>query len=446
MRKAWIIALTALLLMGCQPTPTEDIVVNKGEDGMQKAILADAETVVQPDFPKSVEREYVLSDKATVVFAAEVTVPEAAAFPIYRVMLADIPEQAVDAIVKCATSDGYASIQSSQSKADALAMLEILEAAMAEIAADKTMGEQEKQDELAIVQGNIEYWAELYESAPDKPLPIESYDEVDNLGRISLFNADGATLGYISVCMDGDNPKSLGSMCIVETYGDFVKPLSFYPDKPTSKEEAVSFSEQFLRDCGIEGYSAIGVSENDWNYAVTLVRTYGGIPYLPTYGYGGAASYGGEYAAYAPDESISMVIFKSNGAIRGFTWYAYSQEESCLNPNVQLLDFEQILKTYENTIQSVTAWESPYEGVLSWKLVIESVQLGYKRIPVKDAMGSYIVTPAWEFNGYVEFTCDPAVFVEETLTDGVYRKPLISEGLVMVINAVDGTVISFGGE
>ena len=83
-KKVMSCLLAAALLAACQPTPEEDVVVNRGDGALEEAIAATAPPA-QPYQVPSVWQETMEVDGVICRFDAEVSMPANSAHEVYRV-------------------------------------------------------------------------------------------------------------------------------------------------------------------------------------------------------------------------------------------------------------------------------------------------------------------------------------------------------------------------
>ena len=68
--------LAAALLAACQPTPEEDVVVNKGDGALEEAIAAEALPPARYEAPETLRLDPFGTETFQVVVDAEVCVPD----------------------------------------------------------------------------------------------------------------------------------------------------------------------------------------------------------------------------------------------------------------------------------------------------------------------------------------------------------------------------------
>ena len=79
------ILAVALLLCACQPTPAEEIVVNKGDGTLEEAVAAEALPPARYEAPETLRLDPFGTETFEVVVAAEVSVPNVEQYPIVEV-------------------------------------------------------------------------------------------------------------------------------------------------------------------------------------------------------------------------------------------------------------------------------------------------------------------------------------------------------------------------
>ena len=111
------IALFALLLTACQPTPEADVVVNKTEGKLEELLVATPEASPAPEVklkawvnaPESVREDlngHVYGGELTVHIDAAVEVPEVSRVPVYTVRFRTFRTQEKEALTKKLLGDG----------------------------------------------------------------------------------------------------------------------------------------------------------------------------------------------------------------------------------------------------------------------------------------------------------------------------------------------------
>ena len=112
MKKLFVLLLTALLLLAaCQPTPAEEVVVNKAEGRLEELIVAEPEASPAPErtvrervgAPETVTEDlsgHVYGGQLTIHIDGPVVVPEVTRVPVYTVRFRAFDPQEKEALTK----------------------------------------------------------------------------------------------------------------------------------------------------------------------------------------------------------------------------------------------------------------------------------------------------------------------------------------------------------
>ena len=99
---AALLALCSLALCACQPTPEQEVIVNKGDGALEQAIGRDDDAAATPrpyDAPERLVLEVEgLPEDYDIFFDAKVDVPDQTKWPVYSVEPAKIAQEQADAI------------------------------------------------------------------------------------------------------------------------------------------------------------------------------------------------------------------------------------------------------------------------------------------------------------------------------------------------------------
>ena len=118
MKRMVLLLICALpLLTACQPTPTEDVVVNKTEGRLEELIVAQPEASEAPEMtvrarvnaPERVKEDlsgHVYGGELAVHIDAPVTVPEVTRVPVYTVRFKTFSPEEKEALTKQLLGDG----------------------------------------------------------------------------------------------------------------------------------------------------------------------------------------------------------------------------------------------------------------------------------------------------------------------------------------------------
>lgn len=445
MKKLLMILLSLSLLVACVPTPEAEFVTNKGDDLLEQKIHAENPLVEQPSFPTAVVDTCELSETSILHIDAKTQTPTGNVFPVYQIRLTSISPEQASTLLKEITSDGYISMFSGTTKANILDAVQHTEAAKARALDKSDLSPAERQELIDEYDGVISELMNQYDGAPDVPDPIGDLSEADRLSA-TLFSNDGARLGTVFMQLQNEYEDGVSGSKLILDIDLNDRPLAYFPNTVfDSLESCISFCDRLFSDAGMTDYVYSESSENELFYTLHFVKSYGGVLYTPTRRYDGAAYDGEGFSEYIPDESIVIVFGKGTSCIRAFDWYSPSKIESCINENVQLLPFDEILTAFRAHCKSAASWDSvEVEGIIRQEILIDEIRLGYKRIPIKNSQHGFMAVPAWAFCGTVRLTCDPAIYPYALDENNQVTVSLGTDGLCAVINAVDGSLIYSG--
>lgn len=144
-----------------------------------------------------------------------------------------------------------------------------------------------------------------------------------------------------------------------------------------------------------------------------------------------------DYGNYMPGQGYAQVSV-NNGKIASIAVYGLQKIGSCINENVRLLPFDDVLKTFRDQIfyHCVTGDPDDPDSGKGETIHITQIYFSVMRIRKKDALNEFCIVPVWDFTGYVK-RAGTAMTPDET-----EREIASSSGLsFLTINAVDGSVI-----
>ena len=487
-------ALAALLLLlgGCQATPEKGVVASKN-DGAFEAALADkvsptlalaaeeppAAETAPPTAVPAVHEDSFDGAQEGVRFHVKVAEPAVPGpMPVLRVRPLELDGEIVHKVGQVFYGDTTVNEYTGQ-----MTKAELEEALLAEkqeyadwqyrIEQDPAIDADDRDYVRQSFEESIARLEEKYASAPEtieeKPLDWQFHEQSyypdyygvqDNGAQYikGLGTYDGGRCRLDAVKRLGDDYK--------------VQSLSFYPYVPEDMQDAApepSEPPQVDMDAAraqaveladamdVGGFAvvpdiAMEAARENVGFGpgtVWLTPVYGGVPL--TYHFGGfnvASGSGDDYATTYGYENMSF-SFDENG-VAGFTWENMHQVVETENENVVLLPFADILSAAGDRMRMMDMdyTFTRIEGTIL-SVEVTDVVLGMSRIRMKDSATDYYVTPTYTFYGTAT-TCD---MDGEPLRIPVYDDGGNDTGQtqiytqlkeLVVINAVDGTVIDVG--
>ena len=435
-------ALLAVLLplSACQPTPEEDVVVNKGEGTMEAAVAAPAAAPYRYEAPERWVETFTARDQ-TVRIDAGVGVPDDEYHPVLLVERRSFDaQQAVD-YYTALFGEGVELRENQYSYAEVLTDLQnTMKGMFVEI--DPETGEQiwapyeGQEEEIARLQQLL---AETPAEDTFVPLTVEAMVLPLTEGMLRL--PDGSNMyPYVTSSRWAFNRYRM----IVVQNENWVMQGEATPGEPAHALENIRITEEEAVAMGDEVVAALGMA--DEMRVGSIIRARGiesytykvhGEGYLLTYvpSPEGTAAYcyeryfennslyfpeGDEYARPWQQERIEMLV--TEDGVLDFCWMTPQEATGVANENVQLLPFEEIQQHIRDLINFGAA-ERRYEND-EGDLLISRVVLGavVQRIPY-ETEAAYLA-PVW----IVQMTTEGEISRHNSPT-------------ILMVSAIDGSFV-----
>ena len=448
MKRMVLLLICALpLLTACQPTPTEDVVVNKTEGRLEELIVAQPEASEAPEMtvrarvnaPERVKEDlsgHVYGGELTVHIDAPVTVPEVTRVPVYTVRFKSFSPEKKEALTKQLLGDGpyFDGNRDRAIYARCDNMVQMYTAWLK--ALDEGCygpGQQENYDFMrnADLLDYISFEMKDMQRHSDFPAPQPWTGRFEN-ERFGVENGlaqglsivpweRGVNFGYST-----DSDISINSFSYRLPQTDREREMWDMVEKFAN---GLGFTEARMWDMtGVDDDIRSGLfhSETGFEYdsfQFRLLPCYAGIPAYPdSHTYTGPDGVK-ERVTHVPyeqgpeQERIEATVVK--GEITSFDWYNALEIVSTDSKNVNLLPFEEIMDIFRAQIfRSIFLGTSDEDPEL-WKnepdhsevLTIQTVRFSYMRVKKPDSSEFWLL-PVWDF------------------------------GDCMTINAVDGSIIN----
>lgn len=475
MKRSILFLLAVLLLLGCQPTPEEDFIVNKGDGVMTKRIdSAPVERTVL-DVPAHVTLDPIAGQGVTICTDAEVLTSGVTAWPV-----AEIVSQTYDAAWARRVIEGIACgrpvtmLQSEipVTKAQIAEEIRTCQNALEELDAEwkDHMSEAEWKERRKELFDELAAWEEAYRNAPDSidsAAPDLSDATFRTQGRFSVSIDFGKAFRAqvdINVCGDVRFDNWDDEIGRIRNYTDDCSHLN---GVTISKDDAVRMALNFMAQLGETGYEPALVQAGycelrswpeevppiaDWPqcYCIYLTRPVDGVPTLyaetqqDVYGIY-AQTDGMAYVEPCGQEFVELIVRDSG--INSMQWLRASTPIRTVNESVELVPFDEILSTFQKRI----AYEAfplvaEYADSGTFTLVVDRISLGMYRVRKKDASDTFLMIPVWTFYGKLVLT-DLNEKSAWILYDQGFSRT--EDGMVwygpgycyLRINAIDGSVI-----
>ena len=458
-----LICVMAAFFASCQPTPEEEIIVNKADGGLQEKIESTAALTAgnesATELTAEIEAEerwetFLQKEKVNITINAEVVTPDVESYPVLSIVPIEMDQEwadkALEVFFQGATP--YAGVSTKQ---DIEARILILKKVQEQIkTGNYSIGFTD--EDYDYLQKEINTLMNIYETAPDESelVPTDTTFEetyngqftlkiLDVMGKVNkssfanLGIVNNWTIKYNGIEFSNYDNNGIASSTSSAEYndGDILNGISI------SCQEAQQIADKAISDMGITGVELKNVntlniyevkprmnkdiSESDKQaYEFVYEKTYNGIPvtYFDSRMVTEQTEEGTDSEAYsAVLEPERLKIRVDNSGVILFNWKIPTYSDGVITENVELLDFEKIKEIFSEQVFYHYFYGSP----VSLDVFIDKIVLSYFIQPVINSNDEYMAIPVWDF-------------INEA--SGEYNSGRASTYLT--INAIDGSVIN----
>lgn len=464
MRKVLCLMVAVFLLAGsmaCQPTPEEEVVVNRGDMGMEEKIAASPQPTVIPGnpvptevtrvytFPQRWEEAYTVSDKLTIRFEADIVQRQDGMYPVYTV--AEKPMTGADAqqfLERFLPAQPVTLERIGDVKADWKKRMETYMEEVSEQQKRMSLPESERGDgdDTVFTEEEIKermaYFQEMMDAAPESnaSVPVTDFSDAEPYFRGAYILADGSN-AHVTVRDTGISVLKGSKTDWIITGAEYAEDNAGYIWRETDLplDQAQKMGQTTLEELGIEGfvlcsaekaaayggdaYAPVAVG---WN--LLYVRDFGGYPVARDVQPSTILKYGSGDGFLANkrirEESISL--FVTEAGVQEFHYGMPKEVVKLENPSVELLDWEQV---QEKARQAFGWCLVPYNEEYAYTYSVYRAVLTWQYVRQTDSEAYYAI-PCWIF--YYDEGDEWAL--QEREAGGVVRQGLY-------INAIDGSIV-----
>lgn len=361
-----VLLLAPLLVscLACQPTPEEEIVNNRADGALAKAIDAESVASYTLEAPEKWEETFEVRDQP-VKIAAEVLVPDTDTYPVVTIAEKDLAEEDAADFFKALFGEQVEVRQQLRSYDELLEDILLAERG-------RYRGEDEDTGEI-LYERDEEEIAELKNLLAETPTE-DTYEVMGKTFPIgaerALRDTDGNTWyglysdGLLTVC------DTRGGLIQLESWvlqGDAMPGEESHAleNIQISQEEAIQVADAWMEKLGLEDFS-LGLCDRarmvksggsyevtGEGYCLTYVRDIGGaVPfYYDSYMETSGLKLEKEEDNYAPGwQQEHIEIFVTEKGMQCLSWGGQKEVVETANENVQLLSFEEIQDCVRNII------------------------------------------------------------------------------------------------
>lgn len=443
--------LFAALLTACQPTPEEDIVVNKGDGALEAAIAATAVPSEQPLLPVDEVGQRVehWTDKLTIrgltcTIDADIVLPDKQVFPVYRVRQRTLDAETAAQVLDYFLAGATGARETTRTREQVL--LDLMLARKGNYVSYDGVGIWESYDGQEEDIARLE--EELQTIGEEEFGPVPDTVPLDTPYTYAL--PDGGRV-RVRISQDSLYATAYGAYSIIQPES-WVIGGEAYPDEPAgttlqnvkiSQEEAEAAAEAFLEHAGLV-YLGLAEAEKarilqsttyetlSEGWQLTYARSDGGC--IPVYYFNQQSGYlyqrSEDYAPRWYPEALRLYV-DENG-IQCVNWRFPLEIVETMNENVLLLEFDEIKEQITKAIELGYAYMSEkMGGSRQHEVTVNRIVLTNVLVPMRDTVDYQMLVPAW------------LVFYQQQMGSA---EPLTA---FIAVNAVDGSTIDlkvrFGG-
>lgn len=302
-----------------------------------------------------------------------------------------------------------------------------------EIEDDELQDAQSKSEMMDFLNQELTELQELYSSAVDAEYSDDYSTLLDSpeLLEAAVFNSENEYIGCLNIIngLYGDVRENMVSMNI--PYKHLMEPSAAFPTSTRSIQDSILTAEDLLQKIHVDDFTLnrVDYSPEYDRCSLYYTRQVNGFPYSSAFESTPLADMDGSqlkllFEMYWHDEYIR--IDTGDYGICFFEWVSKSHIMNLRREEV-LLPFSTIQKLFRRYIEYVGSYYKSFYGNEKGSITVTGLDLGYKRVPIKDRAGKYEVVPVWSFEGYYDSSK-----LNNTMKDST---------VILVINAIDGSLI-----
>lgn len=492
-----IAVITLLSLTACQATPDDEFVVKKDTERMMEQAVDDSRgtKVSKLEVPDGnyTYQANAADGKLTITVDAPVTVPKSEKIPTAKVSAAGFTQEQVTGFFnylfpdeKPVTGDKEPDVMT---KDEILELILTYKRCLAEGTVDQTpYTEDELKKEIENLERQV---ASAPETAPTRNAqvsdgtmtltkPVDAKGEIISEEEILVLDAslDDTTI-YVSVPndangswenylgfsktshpqfseanaieVDEDNQTTAAKDKLTITYEAAKKLCDGFFDAGNISD--VILSDAYVIDDGGTVGPAVGAPKTgedgqthapeNYAYQFHYVRIVGDSPVANMTSIG---SRGDENSLPWDYEKITFLV--SDNGIESITWESRTATGEIISEDTGVMSFEEVREIFEMMIATTYgASEEWGTDIATVSVDINAIELSLVRVREQNASGrNGIYTPAWVFYGNVKQKSknDLVLYGWDTVSHYPFSKYPILKSPVLVINAIDGSIIDMG--
>ena len=480
-----VCAVIILVLSACQPTPTEEAVVNKGEGQLEEAIQAAPAEEKPFETPTTLKIDSFGIDQFQVVVDADVLVPDTTRYPVVEIEQRDFTPDWMRNLMQI-MADGKPIFtyenETPQTKGAILGEITSLQEMLAnpENYLPNGVSDETRSETIVEWQKSLDAWQEAYQTASDvfeeKEIDL-STEKFASFGQITGavdFGKSRKTYLTINRMVGGAGGSvefnNLDDGVGLPFHFDLDSDFSHMNDITISKEAAIKIGLAYIQKLGETGFApslvmagyceprgegSAQIEDYPQCYKILFTRTVEGVPTTyrenkydlfmqntsPSNHKNEQKNTEKQYAPYCPQEYIAMIVRDSG--VNYMYWEMPSIQTGMLNKNVSLKPFDEIIDRFKTQVlfESFPSLDED-DSVIKKTLVIDRVELGMMQVRKKDSIATLMMVPTWTFFGKTILKYSEPQPGGYPLNENNEYTSEVPGYSYLIINAIDGSIIN----
>ncbi|MFZ7121490.1 MAG: DUF6034 family protein [Eubacteriaceae bacterium] len=483
-RKTLLVVIITLcsLITACQSTPTDKVVISKGDDSLYSVINQSPVQKFDGKYPApDIWKETLsgLSDDLTINIDANIEISDVDAYPVAEIEPDEITQEDADKIMDVLFGDTELLLPVG-SDIDNPTTKKAIEAEILRLKRIKTdpesklnsyyeKGSEEYNQKLTEINESIERLEKELVNAPEKNVAKEASREFERIsleGIEDFWQIEGypqlvdVKSSYFNITKPINKPFYLQNIVFFKNapYNIISSKTSNLKGVSISIEKAEKKAVKLLEDLGIRDLEVSlicsayqrglydrdtmkNVYDTPQSYVFYFTKNVEGTPITYQESRLNAEELSKQFAPIFGQEMIRVIV--DDTGILEFWWSAPSKVTNIINSNVELLPYEDIQKIFKEYIPLKCDLVNDYQDdvIIHRTININRVVLGLTQVMKKDALGEYMLIPTWSFfgNEVDRFSAQqPGGYILDENNE--YTEESVGRSF-LTINAIDGSII-----
>ena len=456
-----LLAFLILMIVACQPTPEEEVVIAKNSQEMITMAVSGnqepMESMIQFSQENHLKKEVETNRKElTVSIDADIVFPDTSEVPVVRVTRGKVTREMLEAVHQVICGGGEQVVVVPRAF-EQRGLDELLQQRQSGELDDLKYSSMEELD--AAIAAMMSDVAAAPETAVTKPVDFSSDERMESFRFVSneknqtisdLFVDREDKLSYVRDLYD----DSKVSYYVIQgnpinTLWPMIERGDIHLSMPQITEtDARTIADRTIAALGLSTFSCAGcrvaplceMGIREWDetlrknlpcvYEFLYTRQIHSVPVLFTNT--SLSNDSTSLDSYAPPWYYERIrIFIDDEGIYAFLWDGPYVENEVITPSAKLLPFEEVLSRFERMIGYVYAKEEGAYVKADASIKVTRIQLGLVRVAQQGDVDAGYLVPAWIFYGVID------------VDDRMYKDGYGYDGYesVLTINAIDGSVI-----